>query len=245
MAMVVRMLKPAGAWLVVAVLVGWAAIWFAGSLQQDTPKPPPLTAKVEVPIRPVGAALADARRVTVTVRWGFPGSDGADRGQASPLQWDGYLSLDCGEIERIEPLGLEIHGAATDDRIGPVVRGIAGDQRVYWRSSTGADWDGVRTQVAICTQEGGSRSASRVRIVTPQRTYVAQLDWSVDDFVSMKVDANGHTMDVHIAAINGNRGLQGARITNALPEAPDAGKPEAQLLSEVPEAPEADPEQPL
>jgi hypothetical protein len=53
--------------------------------------------------------------------------------------------------------------------------------------------------------------------VTPQKSYAARLDWSVDDFVSMKVAGDGSSLDVHIAAQRDARALRGARITSVAP----------------------------
>lgn len=214
---------PVTGWLLAVVLVAGCAVWLAGG------NPPALAVArgagptVEVPMRPVArTAPDDARRIAVTVRWGHPAGRVAG---AEPMQWDGYLSLDCGDIERVEPLDVEPDKAG--DHVGPVVRGEAGDQRVYWRSRTLDDWDGLKVQLVTCRapgQETGKEST--LRIVTPQKTYAARLDWSVDDFVSMNVANDGSSLDVHIAALRDARALRGARITGA---APDVNSPVAEV----------------
>ena len=188
---------------------------------------------VEVPIRPIDRhAPEDAERVTVTLRWGHTAADetpGPDLGVSeagNTLPWDGYLALDCGDIERVEPLGLESEPAALagllpaladpGDRVGPVVRGDAGDQRVYWRSRTGRDWDGLRATLAICRSDVAD-GASTLRVVTPQKTYVARLDWSVDDFVSLQASPAGNSLDVHMASTRDRARLPAARVTQASP----------------------------
>ncbi len=208
---------PVTGWLLAVGLVAGCAVWLSGG------NPPPAQAvtravgpTVEVPMRPgTRAAPDDARRIAVTVRWGHPAGRVA---AAEPMQWDGYLSLDCGDIERVEPLNVEPDKAG--DHVGPVVRGEAGDQRVYWRSRTLDDWDGLKVLLVTCRapgQETGKEST--LRIVTPQKTYAARLDWSVDDFVSMKVANDGSTLDVHISALRDARAVRGARITGVAPMA--------------------------
>ena len=225
-----RWLRYGGMGLGLCGALAGGAIW-AGAWRSDPPpaKPAAAPVAVEVPVRPVvSTSPADARRVVVTVRWGHPTGVHSLRARI-PMQWDGYLSLDCGDIERVEPLGLEL---GTDgDRIGPVVRGESGDQRVYWRSRTDNDDDGVKVQLVACrppSQEASDAAhpASSLRIVTPQRTYVARLDWSIDDFVSMKVGEDGASLDVHISAQRDARTVRGARVTKA--QAPEPQAPVSQ-----------------
>lgn len=210
---------------------------------------------VEVPIRPSAQPLdANPERVTVTARWGHPAGSRAapragDRGLGNsagsvdanppdePVDWDGYLALDCGQIEHAEPLDLEVETPdGTGDRLGPIVRGELGDQRVYWRSRTAGDWDGLQVRLATCIGAGAAPGAtgSKLRIVTKRKTYVARLDWSLDDFVSLKVGDDGSTLDVHISAVRDPQVLQGARITHAQPL--DAGAKAAPIAQVAPES---------
>lgn len=228
-----RLRHPATAWLFAVLAIGSGAVWLTGGAPApavDTPRVAGPT--VEVPMRPVDhSAPDDARRMAVTVRWGHPAGRVAS---AEAMQWDGYLSLDCGDIERVEPLDLEADAAG--DHIGPVVRGEAGDQRVYWRSRTLDDWDGLKVQLVSCRGEPGRETT--LRIVTPQKTYAARLDWSVDDFVSMKVAGDGSSLDVHIAAQRDARALRGARITSVAPpveaQAPVAEAPATDVQQDPP-----------
>lgn len=181
---------------------------------------------IEVPIRPVDRhAPEDAERVIVTLRWGHTAADDRPVSAGDPArtsQWDGYLALDCGDIERVEPLGMETEPAdgsgapaaalEPGDRVGPVVRGDDGDQRVYWRSRTARDWDGVRATLAICRSDVAD-GASTLRVVTPQKTYVARLDWSVDDFVSLAAASDGNTLDVHMASTRDRKRVPNMRVT--------------------------------
>ena len=187
---------------------------------------------VEAPVRPVERhAPEDAERVIVTLRWGHTTASATDAPAETAQNdagtaWDGYLALDCGEIERVETLGIEDAPAvATEparaptvrdsgDRIGPVVRGDDGDQRVYWRSRTHSDWDGVRVTLAICRSDIAD-GASTLRIVTPQKSYSARLDWSVDDFVSLRASPDGASLDVHMASTRDRRRVPEARVTQA------------------------------
>ena len=215
--------------LVLSTLLALAVVWSCARRDPPAaPAPAAAAVAVEVPLRPIiSASELDARRVTVTVRWGHPSRTQAP-GVRPAMQWDGYLSLDCGDIERVDPLELE---AGDDgDRVGPVVRGEQGDQRIYWRSHTLDDDDGVKVQLTACRAPGADggdalRRTSSLRVVTPQRTYVARLDWSVDDFVSLKVGDDGASLDVHISAQRDARTLRGARVT----QAPRPVEPEAPL----------------
>lgn len=226
-------LHRGGAGLALSVLLAVGCVWACARRDPPaTPEPAAAASAVEVPLRPiVSASDFDARRVTVTVRWGHPSRRLAPR-TGPTMQWDGYLSLDCGDIERVEPLSLE--SGEDGDRIGPVVRGEQGDQRIYWRSRTLDDDDGVKVQLTACRAPAPEaadalRRTSSLRVVTPQRTYVARLDWSVDDFVSLKVGDDGATLDVHISAQRDARTVRGARVTRAQgplkPEAPVSAGP--------------------
>ncbi len=226
--------------VLVIALVGWR-------YGVDPPKPSIAAQVVEAPVRPVEHhAAEDADRVVVTLRWGHTTASPNDVGPTrAGTAWDGYLALDCGDIERVETLGIESEPAATSakpaaqvdlavrdpaDRIGPVVRGDDGDQRVYWRSRTHADWDGVRVTLAICRSDMAD-GASTLRIVTPQKSYSARLDWSVDDFVSLRASPDGSSLDVHMASTRDRRRVPDARVTQALPGA---------AVAPVAQAPEVD-----
>jgi len=235
---VARWLRFGGIGLGLCAALAGAAIW-AGAWRSEAPPPSPaaVAAAVEVPLRPVvSTSPAAARRVVVTVRWGHPTGVHTQRAQL-PMQWDGYLSLDCGDIERVDPLGLE--DGTDGDRVGPVVRGEGGDQRVYWRSRTDDDDDGVKVQLVACRAPAADATdathpTSSLRVVTPQRTYVARLDWSIDDFVSMKVGADGASLDVHISAQRDARTVRGARVTKAAePQAPVSEGPSSDASSGV------------
>ncbi len=198
----------------------------------NPPRPAVALPVVEAPVRPVERhAPDDAERVIVTLRWGHTSASPTDADpNRAGTAWDGYLALDCGEIEKVETLGiedeptaaptvvpdLERNPAARDpsDRIGPVVRGDEGDQRVYWRSRTHADWDGVRVTLAICRSDLAD-GASTLRIVTPQKSYSARLDWSVDDFISLRATPDGSSLDVHMASTHERRRVPDARVTAA------------------------------
>ena len=112
------------------------------------------------------------------------------------------------------PLPVPDLARDSSDRIGPVVRGDEGDQRVYWRSRTHADWDGVRVTLAICRSDIAD-GASTLRIVTPQKSYTARLDWSIDDFVSLRATPDGGSLDVHMASTRDRRHVPAARVTQA------------------------------
>ncbi len=210
----------------VAGMVGWS------SLRHSPPALPSTPAATDTGAAP--RSVFDPRsaiRLVATVRWGHPEAKPDE--QSPPGQsvvWDGYLSLNCGAIEQVEPLGLELVRGddgrlSAGDRIGPVVVGDQGDQRVYWRSSTGQDWDGVRVRVAACPH---GKEPSLLRIVTPPRTYVARLDWTVDDFVSMPVGHGGASLDVHIAADKDDNSLQSWRVTAAPPAPAERESPLAE-----------------
>lgn len=223
MAQVQHLKRRAGLWgaslLVVAVAVT-AILWVTQQPGPPAPAAPASVAAVIAPLRQPAFNSARAMHLVATVRWGQPtGTPIAAEAVADKLSWDGYLALDCGEIRKVEGLGLETKrgedGRIGDgDRMGPVVLGEAGDQRVYWRSGTGRDWDGVRVTLDACAPGQQRETGGSLKIVTPLRTYVARLAWSVDDFVSMPV-AHGAYLDVHIAADRDPQALQRQRITLA------------------------------
>ncbi len=212
--------------LAVGGLVGWASL-----RPLPSALPPPQSASEPHLAQKLAFDPRSAIRLVATVRWGHPEAKADEVGPTGQtVTWDGYLSLNCGAIEQVEPLGLELlrddEGRPTaGDRMGPVVIGEKGDQRVYWRSSTGLDWDGVRVQVAACPR---GEEPSVLRVVTPPRTYVARLDWTVDDFVSMPVGHGGASLDVHIAAAKDADSLQASRITAAPPPPPTRLAPVAE-----------------
>lgn len=229
-----------------AALVVTAVGWRYGVAP---PQPVVAAPVVEAPVRPVEHhAPEDAERVIVTLRWGHTAASATDaEPDRAGTPWDGYLALDCGDIEKVETLGIEAAppsapNAARDpatrdaaDRIGPVVRGDDGDQRVYWRSHTHADWDGVRVTLAICRSDIAD-GASTLRIVTPQKSYSARLDWSVDDFVSLRATPDGGSLDVHMASTRERRRVPDARVTQApvgAQVAPVAEAPQAPVQSPV------------
>jgi hypothetical protein len=130
--------------------------------------------------------------------------------------WDGYVALDCGSIDGVEPMGLETDtarggGDVRGDRIGPVVRGESGDQRVYWRSQTRDDWDGLRVKLRACAAD--ATRVSQLRVVTPDRTWVAQLTAAPDVFISLPVGDRGETLDVHLSAQREAGSLPPTRVT--------------------------------
>jgi len=138
---------------------------------------------------------------------------------AKAVQWDGYMAVDCGSIESAEPLGFEsAHSGETQrvadsDSLGPVVQG-AGDRRVSWRSRVLQGWDGLRAHIRACTPStDGRQQRSNLLIYTAQRTYRARLDWSGNDFVSLKTPGSDHRLEVHIDVKLDRRALDGARIT--------------------------------
>lgn len=247
-----KLRHPLTLWLIIlAVVLSGAGFWNS----QSHPNMPAISAPprtVEVPIRPSAQPLdANPERVTVTARWGHPAGSRAPsaavQNPATPqdsaakdelVDWDGYLALDCGQIEHAEPLDLEAETAdGAGDRLGPIVRGELGDQRVYWRSRTARDWDGLQVRLATCSSDAAAAggTGSKLRIVTKRKTYVARLDWSLDDFVSLNVGEDGSTLDVHISAVRDPQRLQGARITQAQPV--DAGAKTAPIAQVAPESP--------
>lgn len=209
-----------GASLLVVAVAAAAMLWVTRQPERPAAVAPPPVAAVIAPLRQPTFNSARAMHLVATVRWGQPTATpiAADPA-ADKLSWDGYLALDCGEIRSVEGLALETRRSedgrlGEGDRMGPVVLGEAGDQRVYWRSATGRDWDGVRVTLDACAPDPQRQSGGSLKVVTPLRTYVARLAWSVDDFVSMPV-AHGAFLDVHIAAERDPQALQRQRITLA------------------------------
>ncbi|MSP92308.1 MAG: hypothetical protein EXR79_10975 [Myxococcales bacterium] len=247
--------RPASLSVVLATTVsaGAAVVVGTGDLWERAEAPEPGLA-VEVPVRPVpGAQRDDASSVTVTVRWGHNG--GAPH-LPGPTRWDGWVSLDCGEFDTVAPLAFEPPpgGLVVDDpmtagdELGPVVRGAGGDHRIYFRSRVGGDWDGLKIVLTSCSAPdpaatAGQQAASTLRIATPFRSYVARLDWSVDDFVSLGAGPGGSTLDVHIAANRDARNIRGARVTRAQP--PSAGTEGVSLEAMAEPAVDEDPVSPL
>ncbi len=223
MTQVQRIKRRAAVWgasLLVGAVAVAAVVWVN---QQPVPPGPVAMAAapaVVAPLRQLAFNPAKAMHLVATVRWGQPTAlPVADQRLPDKLSWDGYLALDCGEIRKVEGLGLETRRSedgrlGEGDRMGPVVLGELGDQRVYWRSGTGRDWDGVRVTIDACPPGRERESGGHLKVVTPLRTYVARLAWSVDDFVSMPV-ANGAYLDVHIAAERDPQAVQRQRITLA------------------------------
>ena len=75
--------------------------------------------------------------------------------------------------------------------------------------------------------------ASTLRIVTPQKSYSARLDWSVDDFVSLRASPDGSSLDVHMASTRDRRRVPEARVTQAPPGAAVAPVAEGPLPEPV------------
>ena len=162
--------------------------------------------------------------MVITIRWGnmnLRALDSDPSKSKSAVHWDGYLAVDCGSIESAEPLGFESANpgetqlTANTDSLGPVVQGD-GDRRVSWRSRVLQGWDGLRAHIRACTPSpDGRQQRSNLLIYTAQRTYRARLDWSGNDFVSLKTPGSDHRLEVHIDAKLDRRALKGARITAA------------------------------
>ena len=205
---------PAAGWLACAGVVVAIAAWVGGGTRSAAPAGTLARQTVAVPMQATDVpAGAEVRQLVVTVRWGHPSGHATAKGNAA---WDGYLALDCGDIGRVDPQAWE---SDAGDHVGPVVRGEAGDQRVYWRSTTAADWDGLKLRVQTCpTDTDGSRS--NLRIVTPARTYVARLAWSLDDFVSLPTGLDGSSLDIHIAADTELQPIRRDRVSQAAPMLP-------------------------
>lgn len=196
---------------------------------------------VEAPVHAAKAAFdrRDALYIVATVRWGATGGPADERpgGRGAPQVWDGYASLDCGSVVDSDGLGLELQrssdGRSNDgDRLGPVVVGDSDDQRIYWRSATQGDWDGVRLHVAACKPGKAHPLGASLRIVTPLKTWIARLDANVERFLTVPV-ASGQFIEVHLAAVKDAEALQRARVSVA-PPAPDKGSPVADQREAAP-----------
>ena len=211
------------AWLALLTAVVTAGWWVASDSRADRFEPAALSVSENgTPSRrsTVGASIV------VTLRWGVTDHRTGQSEMVDPegVNWDGFLALDCGSIERVEPLAFEMQNPRSaysphSDFMGDVVEGVAGDQRVYWRSRTDAGWDGVRVTVRACdpdvsvAQEAHAISTLVVR--TAQRDYTARLDWSANDFVALATERRGQKLEVYINAEHNVRSLRGARITRA------------------------------
>jgi hypothetical protein len=236
---------PLGLVAVIAVVaaVGGAWLFGSGELWSRFEAPEPGVA-VEVPVRPQPGARRDAaNHVTVTLRWGHTSKPA--REPALSTRWDGYVSLDCGELASVVPLGLEPPGSAdqdprtTGDEVGVPVRGEGGDVRVYFRSQVGTDWDGLRLDLTSCNApdtHDRPTAASVLRVATPFRSYAARLDWQLDDFVTIKAGNKGASLDIHIAAQRNLKAVGGARVT-ASPTKPVESEALAGVDEPVPEEP--------
>ena len=168
---------------------------------------------------------AEGAEIVVTLRWGVTDhrTGRSEIDGPSSVNWDGFLALDCGRIERVEPLAFELDAPIDDDPVahtdflGEVVRGAGGDQRVYWKSSTQAGWDGLRVAIQACDPRDGPtrarKPASMLTVKTAQRDYTARLDWSANDFVALSTERRGQRLEVHINVQQNERSLRGARVT--------------------------------
>lgn len=166
----------------------------------------------------VGAAIV------VTLRWGRTDASvptTADEAKTPPVVWDGFLSVDCGDIRQVSPLSFELDDPASPelrpyaDFLGEARRGDRGDHRVYWRSKTRRGWDGVVVRLTACDPdpEVADGAGTTLAIRTEQRDYTARLDWSANDFVSLHTDRPDQKLEVYINAEYDERALAGARIT--------------------------------
>lgn len=169
---------------------------------------------------PPGAGVRARMPLTATVRWGQTASaHGQPRRPGPSHTWDGWLALDCGEVVDREALGWEraaqLPGDPTD-ALGPVVWADDGSQRVYWRSSTSDDWDGVRVRLRACPKGPEREAGSTLRVVTPQRSWTARLGWSQDDFSAIPL-GDGLGLEIHIGADKEPGKVYGARMTEAAP----------------------------
>lgn len=223
------------------VAAGAVVVFGFGLSHQDGPMPQPLAIAVQARLH---GQLAEFDRneavlAVATIRWGATGGPQDEPGgsRSMPVVWDGYAALDCGTIEESKALGMELQrsrdGRALDgDRLGPVVQGDQGDQRVYWRSATRRDWDGVRLQIAACRAGKAHPLGASLRVVTPDKTWVVRLDTNLDRFVSVPVTA-GNTIDVHLATVKDPETLQRARVSVA-PVPAEKRAPMAELRENAP-----------
>ncbi len=176
---------------------------------------------IEVPVSAPPFDRRDALYVVATVRGGL--TSGGERepagGARGAVVWDGYASLDCGSMEDADAIALEaLPGPdgrpSAGDRLGPVVSGEGGESRVYWRSATRGDWDGVRLHLAACKPTRAKGSHATLKVVTARKTWLARLDANLEAFVSVPV-APGQFIDVHLATVKDVEALQRARISAA------------------------------
>lgn len=194
---------------------------------------------VEVPVSAPPFDRRDALYVVATVRWGLTSANEREPSTASggAVVWDGFAALDCGSVEgadaiALEPLASSDGRASGGDRLGPVVLADSGEARVYWRSATRGDWDGVRLHLAACKPTRPKGAAATLRIVTARKTWAVQLVANLDAFVSVPVGP-GQVIDVHLATVKDVEALQRARISVA-PLPPEPASP---LAIETPPAP--------
>ena len=229
---VVRIVAPVAALGLVATL-----LWWGNAAQQPVSQRSMVAVgsgnAVEVPLNTPPFDRRDAIYVVATVRWGQTGAGEQEpsTSRAAQIGWDGYAALDCGSIEDADALGLEPLVAKTTgaagaggDRLGPVVRADNGDARVYWRSSTRGDWDGVRLHIAACKAGPGHETGATLRIVTPRKSWLARLDANLEAFVSVPAGKEA-AIDVHLATVKDVEALQRARIS----QAPNTGSRNALL----------------
>ncbi|MBM4343898.1 MAG: hypothetical protein FJ100_11070 [Deltaproteobacteria bacterium] len=183
--------------------------------------PPAAGSVVQVPLSAPPFDRRDALYVIATVRWGQTSAAGqaAADGTGVPVVWDGYATLDCGSMEGADPLALEMlagpDGRPTaGDRLGPVIAADGGESRVYWRSTTRGDWDGVRLHLAACRPPRGIKPNATLRVVTARKTWQVRLEANLEAFVSVPV-ASGQVLDVHLATVKDVEALQRARVSAA------------------------------
>lgn len=197
-----------------------ACLTLATQTQVTLPSVPEVDASGSGRARPAAGAS-----IVVTLRWGHTEAAterDPDGLRTDSVNWDGYLALDCGAIEKVESLAFEdrlpdaaLHLSAADF-VGPVVAGESGEQRVYWRSQTRAAWDGLRVRLRACDPSTASpkwRAASTLFVRTAQRSYTARLDWSANDFVALQAEEPGQKLEVYITAEYDDASVRGARIT--------------------------------
>lgn len=213
-------------------------LWLSRPEPRRTPPAPAKTATASWSRLPPGAGIRARMALTATVRWGQTASPHSQPRGAGPAQvWDGWLALDCGEVVDREALGWERAAALPDaatDALGPVVWADDGSQRVYWRSTTSDDWDGVRVRLRACPKGPEREAGSTLRVVTPHRSWSARLGWSQDDFSAIPL-GEGLGLEVHIGVDKEPGKVYGARMTAA----PAMRKGDFELATEQPGAGEA------
>ncbi len=208
-------------WLATALVLLCAVAWLAAD--PHTEESVLTDSLVEAPLDGGdGDVLNGQVPMVVTIRWGnmsLSPLDAQTTATEEAVLWDGYLAVDCGSIERAVPLGFEIadpgkaEPITATDFMGQVKEG-AGERRVSWRSRVRRGWDGLRAHIRACTTStDGRQQRSNLLVYTAQRTYRARLDWSGNDFVSLRTPGSSHRLEVHIDAKLDARGLEGARIT--------------------------------